>query len=75
MGDKPLIHTDEWFDMCFADYETGRPRPIPPKLRAAATHICRSYGISGTCDPMYIANTIAMRLGMGDGQGNFNKEE
>jgi len=29
----------------------------------------------GICDPVYIANILARNLGLGDGKGNFNKDE
>lgn len=55
---------------CFTDC-MGRPYHVPAELIKTAICICRSYGIKGICDPMYIANTIAKDLGIGDGMHNF----
>lgn len=59
----------EFFDEAFKLHPQ-----IPPKLRRLAERLCRSYGIRGICDPAYIANVIAVELGLGDGMSNFNKE-
>ena len=64
---KHKTYTDEWFDECF----TISSAKIPDDIRKLSTRICRSYGISGICDPMYIANITALELGRGDGQSNF----
>lgn len=55
-----------FFDEAFNGHE------VPLAIRRLSTRICRSYGINGICDPMYIANVIALELGLGDGQSNFN---
>lgn len=60
-----------FFDQAFTDPVTRKPYQIPPKLRELSSRLCRSYGIRGQCDPMYIANVIAFELGMGDGKGHF----
>lgn len=57
-------HSKEWFDEQFA-------ADVPAAVRRLSERICRSYGISGICDPMYIANIAAFELALGDGQGNF----
>lgn len=44
---------------------------VPPDIRRAAERVVASYGICGICDPMYIANIIAVELGRGDGNGRF----
>lgn len=49
----------------------GEPHHIPENLKKAVIRICQSYGLTGLCDPMYIANVIAVELGIGDGQSNF----
>ncbi len=36
---------------------------VPEWVSQAAVAICRSYGITGLCDPAYIANVIARRAG------------
>lgn len=64
-------HTKEWFDEAFTNPVTREPYPIPDDLREAATRIVRAYGIRGICDPMYIANVIAMETGRGNGESEF----
>ena len=44
---------------------------VPPDIRRAAERVVAAYGICGICDPMYIANVIAVELGRGDGNGQF----
>lgn len=44
---------------------------VPEGLKRTVTAICTRFAISGECDPMYIANTIAHRNGFGDGCGHF----
>jgi hypothetical protein len=46
---------------------------VPDDIREAAEHIVRAYGIRGICDPGYIANVIALRLGRGDGKSTFTR--
>ena len=55
----------EFFAEAFAGYD------VPADLRRAAERLCVAYGIRGICDPMYIANVIAMELGRGNGQSEF----
>lgn len=55
----------EFFAVAFAG-ET-----VPPDIRRAAERIVAAYGICGICDPMYIANVIAVETGRGDGNGRF----
>lgn len=62
----------EFFIEAFTDPVTREPYEVPIALKRLAIRICRSYGIRGVCDPMYIANVAAMELGLGDGQSNFN---
>jgi len=59
------------FDEAFTNPITNTPYKIPANLRHLSERICRSYGIDGICDPMYLANIIALELGLGDGQSNF----
>lgn len=54
--------------------EAFRGKTVPQNLRKASERICRSYGINGICDPMYIVNLIAKELGLGNGQSHFNNE-
>lgn len=58
------IHSKEWFDEQFT-------ANVPGNLRRLSERLCRSYGINGICDPEYIANVVAVELGLGDGQSNF----
>ena len=60
--------SQEWFDEAFKGMQ------VPKDIRKAAERICRAYGISGICDPGYIANVIAVELGRGDGQSNFTQQ-
>lgn len=56
---------EDFFQEAFEGYN------VPEKIKTASIAICRSCGIRGICDPMYIANIIAMSLGLGDGKSNF----
>jgi hypothetical protein len=67
----PKTFSKEWFDEAFTNPVTREPYPIPANLRKLAERVCHSYGISGICDPMYVANVSAFELGLGDGQSNF----
>ena len=44
---------------------------VPTNIRNISESICREFNINGICDPMYIANVIAVELNLGDGCGNF----
>ena len=44
---------------------------VPENIKNAATKISIRFAIEGICDPMYIANTIGVTCGIGDGRGNF----
>lgn len=69
---KALNDADQaFFDEAFTNPTTREPYAIPANLRRLAERLCRSYGIRGTCDPMYVANVIAVELGLGDGCSNF----
>lgn len=54
-----------FFDAAFSGMD------VPPALRRLVERIVRSYGIRGQSDPAYLANLIALELGMGDGNGRF----
>lgn len=60
-------------DLFYQSAFDGIPAPI--KIKRAAIRICESYGIRGLCDPAYIANIIALELGLGDGLSNFNSPD
>ena len=64
-----MIYTDKyWDDRLSAE--------VPEKVKNAIKRAYSSYPSEcmpqGLCDPMYIMNTIALELGIGDGKGNFN---
>lgn len=66
---KPIRSHSEaklFFDDAFAPSPT-----CPIDIRKAAEKICISYGIRGICDPLYIANIIALETGRGNGKGEF----
>lgn len=60
-----LQKQEAFFTKAFKGYNA------PERLKAAASRICVAYGIRGICDPMYIANLIAVELGLGDGKNSF----
>ena len=62
----------EFFREAFTNPMTGTPQNVPADIRKLSERLCRSYNIRGICDPMYIANVIALELGRGDGMGKFN---
>lgn len=68
LNDENEAHWNE----AFTNPVTQEPYQIPENLKRVATRICQSYGIRGICDPMYIANVIAVELRLGDGQSHFN---
>ena len=49
---------------------------LDPRVKRAIQQVYESYPAhctpNGICDPMYIMNTIALALGIGDGRGTFN---
>lgn len=62
----------EHWEIAFIRPTTGKPYGVPADIKAAAIAICSSYQVKGICDPMWIANQIAMHTGRGDGQSNFH---
>ena len=46
---------------------------VPEALRTISAAICTRFIIYGECDPMYIANVIAVQNGFGDGCGKFSE--
>ncbi len=64
-----------FFAEAFTNPVSRKPYSLPENLKRVSTRLCRSYGIRGLCDPMYIANVIAVELGLGDGLSNFNTGE
>jgi hypothetical protein len=71
MTTNELIAEANKADKDFFD-EAFKGHFVPYDIKRLSIRLCRSYGIKGICDPMYIANIIALELGIGDGQGNFN---
>lgn len=65
--------TKEWFDYAFTSPVSGESYAIPADLRRASERICTAYALRGVCDPMYVANVIAISIGRGDGQSNFKE--
>jgi hypothetical protein len=61
-----MFITKEFFDEAFEGMDG-----IQPGLRKASERICQAYSIQGICDPGYIANVIAVELGLGDGRSHF----
>lgn len=60
-------------------FESMKDTPTNRKVKKAIMAVYGSYRSEnmpkGVCDPMYIMNTIALNLGIGDGKGNFNIPE
>ena len=69
---KDKQRDEKFFTEAFTNPVTKEPYRVPNNIKRLSTCICRSYNITGICDPMYIANIIALELGKGDGQGHFN---
>lgn len=65
---------NEFWQKVFEGYENIQPEVKNAIKRVYDCYDCMPCGI---CDPMYIMNTIALELGIGDGNGNFflNKEK
>lgn len=69
---KRLKQADkQFFDEAFTNPVTREAYEVPEDIKRLSMRVCRSYGIRGICDPMYIANVIAFELERGDGQSNF----
>lgn len=62
-----MDNKEDFFEAAFQGMD------IPEKLKNASKRICLAYGIRGICDPGYIANVIAVELGMGDGKSHFEE--
>lgn len=62
---------EAFYKEAFTNPVTRQPYDVPKDIKRLATRICESYGIKGICDPMYIANIIALETGRGDGQSKF----
>lgn len=60
-----------FFKEAFTQATTRKPYDVPENLKQISIRICNAHNIKGICDPMYIANVVALELGMGDGNSNF----
>lgn len=67
-----MTHNQEFFTEAFTNPVTRKPYTVPTDIRRLSERICQSYDIRGICDPMYIANIIALETGRGDGKSNFS---
>lgn len=57
------------YDVFFERYK------VPERIKKTAIAIMQRFTITGVCDGMYISNVIAHTCGIGDGQGNFTRDE
>lgn len=57
-------------------WEERIPPDTHPRVAAAIKRVWSAYPPEclpqGICDPLYMMNSIALELGIGDGRGNFN---
>ena len=53
----------------FAGYD------VPEQLKVRASAVAERFSLTGICDPMYVANMIAFKNGLGDGCGHFTEWE
>lgn len=58
-----------FFDDAFKGYV------VPPGIRAFAIAFCTRFNVRGLSDPCYLSNLVALKLKVGDGQGNFDHEK
>lgn len=65
--------TEEFFREAFTNPVTQQPYAVPDDIRTASRRICQAFGIRGSCDPMWIANVIAVATKRGDGFSNFTE--
>ena len=64
-----IVNKQEFFTEAFKGYN------VPSNIKSISESICNEFNIKGICDPMYIANVIAVELNLGDGCGNFNSNK
>lgn len=64
------VHSKEWFDSVLTPFN-GDDR-VPDGIRNMAEDFCTSFQIKGIVDPLYVANAIAHKIGVGDGSGKFS---
>ena len=66
-----MKYKDDYWNRVFEGNEN-----VPEKVKNAIKRVYNVYPKNcmpqGVSDPMYIMNTIAFELGIGDGKGNFN---
>jgi hypothetical protein len=72
--EKLEIRSKEWYDVQFTPDRIGGRYgdDVPANLRALSERFCDTYKISGTCDPMYVANIAALEFEIGSGCGDFS---
>ena len=67
-----MKHSELYWENRFGEQD------IPEKVKNAIKRVYDAYPDDcmpqGLSDPMYIINCIALEIGFGDGQGNFNLE-
>lgn len=69
INEREVAFSPAWFDEAFKHAET----PIPEDIRNAAVNIIVTHDIRGICDPMYVANSIALFMQRGNGRGFFEQ--
>jgi hypothetical protein len=62
-------YNDEYWEKRFEFCNNERVKNAIKRVYESYPENCMPQGI---CDPMYIMNVIALELGIGDGNGNFN---
>ena len=67
-----MLYTDEYWSKRFNSCDPVRVKNAIKSVYNSYPKECMPQGI---CDPMYIMNTIAFALGIGDGQGHFSIDE
>ncbi len=61
-------HDRDWIEFFIG---ASNEMAVPDDIRRAAKAIIDTYGLCGICDPVCIANMIAIEMGRGDGNNNF----
>ena len=63
-----MKYTEEYWDKRLAGIKSINVKNAIKKVYESYPKECMPQGI---CDPLYIMNTIALEIGIGDGKGNF----
>ncbi len=64
-----MQYVDEYWEQRLSSCKNEKVKNAIKRVYNAYPPGCMPQGLS---DPMYIMNTIALELGIGDGKGNFN---